>query len=251
MVTVELPPAELDRSGRPGWSVTGRRHSGVVIELCWRGADGVGCGDFFESALRSDATVGVVLGDAAGFGAAASGLAERIAAEARRALEAGDRPREVLGRMDQPVRAGGGESLATSVCLAASVSTGWVELTSAGHLPVLVARVGGAELVDVAGLPLGLGGERGTAGLRLGVEDTLYLFTDGLVERRGQAIDEGLEVVRDLAAGLGAARAWASELVREVVEVLGAPSDDVMVASIKLDQRRDHFLASGGHSHNG
>ena len=246
MVSVEVPPAELDQSGRPGWSVTGRRHSGVVIELCWRGADGVGCGDFFESALRSDATVGVILGDTAGFGVAASGLAARVAAEALCSLEAGDRPREVLGRLDQPVRDSGCESLATSVCLAASMSNGWVELSSAGHLPALVARAGRAELVDMAGLPLGLGGERATAGLRLGVEDTLYLFTDGLVERRGQGIDEGLEVARDLAAGLGAARSWASELVREVVEVLGAPCDDVMVASIKLDQRRDNHLASWG-----
>ncbi len=246
MVTVQVP-AELDRPEGHGWRVRSRRHSAVVIELCWRGAGGVSSGDFFESALRPDDTVGMVLGDTAGFGAAASGLAERIAAEALCGLAAGDHPREVLGRLDRPVQASGSDALATSVCITVNVSTGWVELSSAGHLPALVARAGGVvDFVDATGLPLGLAGERDSAGLRLGAEDTLYLFTDGLLERRGQGIDVGLEAVRDLAAGLGSARSWASELAREVVEVLGAPSDDVMVASIKLDQRRDHRLAVPG-----
>lgn len=240
-MTVEVPAA-MDPTEGPGWNLASRRHSGVVVELCWRGGDGVGCGDFFESALRPDATVGAILGDIVGFGAPASALAERIAAEAVCALEAGDRPREVLARLDAPVQASGSEALATSVCLAANVSTGWVEFSSAGHLPALLSRPGGVEFVDAAGLPLGMAGERSATGLRLGAEDTLYLFTDGLVERRGQAIDVGLDVTRRVAAGLGSARSWASELVREVVEVLGAPSDDVMVASIKLDQRPDRRL---------
>jgi len=237
MVTVEVPD-ELGRRQGQGWNVVVRRHSSVVVEVCWRGADGVGCGDFFESALRGDATAGVILGDTAGFGSPASDLAERIAAEALYPLQAGDRPREVLARLDRPVQASGADALATSVCVAVNESSGWVELSSAGHLPALVARPDGVEFVDADGLPLGLAGERAATGLRLGVEDTLYLFTDGLVERRGQLIDVGLDVARSVAGGLGSARSRASELVREVPEVLGAAPDDVMVASIKLDRRR-------------
>jgi serine phosphatase RsbU (regulator of sigma subunit) len=243
MVTVDVP-GQTGRSEGHAWNLAGRRHSGVLVELCWRSADGVGCGDFFESALRVDATVGVILGDAAGFGAAASGLAERIAADALCSLQAGERPRQVLARLDGGVQASGFDALATSICLAADPATGWVELSSAGHLPALVARPGGAEFVDAVGLPLGMAGERAATGLRLGGEDTLYLFTDGLVERRGRRLDVGLDVARRLAGGLGSARSWASELVRETLEVLGAPSDDVMVASIKLDHRRDAHLAA-------
>jgi serine phosphatase RsbU (regulator of sigma subunit) len=73
-------------------------------------------------------------------------------------------------------------------------STGDVVLASAGHPPPVLLTEAGATFVDLApGRPLGTGGgPYPTATVTMPVGSTLFCYTDGLVERRGEDIDAGL-----------------------------------------------------------
>src|SRR4029453_18263502 len=77
-------------------------------------------------------------------------------------------------------------------------------MASAGPPPPLVARPAGrVELLErVRGLPLGTGmrARYRQETVELPAGSIVLLYTDGLVERRGRSIDEGLELLRDAVA---------------------------------------------------
>ena len=79
-------------------------------------------------------------------------------------------------------------------------STGTCEVASAGHLPPLLVRPDGTnELLDVSPAPpLGIGA-RPIRSRTLQIDDgsLLVLYTDGLVEKRTEDIDEGLAGLRE------------------------------------------------------
>ena len=71
-----------------------------------------------------------------------------------------------------------------------------LELASAGHVPPLVLRDGSSAFVDLdVRPPLGVApdGAARTVEVGLSVGTTVLLYTDGLVERRGEHLDDGLE----------------------------------------------------------
>jgi serine phosphatase RsbU (regulator of sigma subunit) len=108
--------------------------------------------------------------------------------------------------------------------------------SSAGHPPPAVfSREGTAELTGVpVGPPLGtgLGGyEIISRGLQPG--ETLLLFTDGLVERRGEDIDAPLARLADVHA---APDSSVDELLDVVLDAAHA-EDDVAVMAARLRRR--------------
>ncbi|MGW0632945.1 PP2C family protein-serine/threonine phosphatase [Streptomyces sp. NPDC002758] len=131
-----------------------------------------------------------------------------------------------------------------ATCLVAQVdpNRGRVTLTSAGHLPpIVIDGAGRASLVPVpVGPPLGtgLGGYEPTT-YRLDASQTLVLFTDGLVERRGEDIDQSL----DRLAGVGFEAASGVEAVLDTVLArldAGHAEDDVAVLAARLQHRCGH-----------
>ncbi|MFE4497997.1 PP2C family protein-serine/threonine phosphatase [Streptomyces niveus] len=95
------------------------------------------------------------------------------------------------------------ERFATCTYVEVDLSTGALQIVRAGHLEPMVRRVDGtcAALDTEGGLPLGIsnGAERrgGTAypltRATLDPGETLLIYTDGLVERPGATLDEGLD----------------------------------------------------------
>ncbi|MYS14157.1 PP2C family protein-serine/threonine phosphatase, partial [Streptomyces sp. SID4982] len=77
---------------------------------------------------------------------------------------------------------------------------------SAGHLPpLLITPAGDTTYLDAGrGMVLGVdpGAERVGAGADLPPGGTLLLYTDGLVERRGESLDHSLTRLRQHAAAL-------------------------------------------------
>ena len=115
--------------------------------------------------------------------------------------------------------------------------------SNAGHPPPMVIDEHGRVSALAPGQPdllLGLFPETRRAGhevlLREGT--TLLLYTDGLVERRGQPLDEGLDRLRDLLAELaGRDRDLDLEaLCDEVLEAMltDRPEDDVALVAVRL-----------------
>jgi anti-sigma regulatory factor (Ser/Thr protein kinase) len=86
------------------------------------------------------------------------------------------------------------------------------------------------------GLPLGVTTDYRYPELRATLEpgSTVLLYTDGLVEKRGEPLDVGLERLRDVAAGAPVDPLDA--LCEQVVDALvkGAPGDDVALLAVRV-----------------
>ena len=117
-----------------------------------------------------------------------------------------------------------------------SVRTGEIALVNAGHLRPLVLGAGGeAEYLDTApGLPLGFTDGRYTVSRhRVPPDATFLAFTDGLVERRGEPIDLGLQRLASAVAGQAGTplERLLDQLIRELVGE-GA-GDDIAVLAFR------------------
>ncbi|MBH0247850.1 serine/threonine-protein phosphatase, partial [Streptomyces cavourensis] len=96
--------------------------------------------------------------------------------------------------------------IATCVYAVHDPNEGQLVYASAGHLPILVRDEDGTveRAADPTGPPLGTGGWIHTSGtIALPPGSTAVLYTDGLVERRSEDIDEG---VASLARALSGAK---------------------------------------------
>jgi serine phosphatase RsbU (regulator of sigma subunit) len=148
-----------------------------------------------------------VIGDVAGHG-----FGEAVVmAQLRNALRAyaldTDDPAEILRRLDRFVTAYlPNDTTATACVLILDRATGRVRYSGAGHPPpLLVASREGkyaTEWLDQArGLPLGVRETefRPVAEFTLIASDTLVLYTDGLIEKPGDDIEDGMERLRTAA----------------------------------------------------
>ena len=110
-------------------------------------------------------------------------------------------------------------------------------VTSAGHLPPLLLSDGDGRFVDVeVGLPIGVESDtlyRSTT-VTVPQSATVVAFcTDGLVEMRGESLDEGLE--RLLAAATRQHHVGLPELLGTLVAELvdGRSEDDIAIVGVR------------------
>jgi len=154
-----------------------------------------------------------------------------------------DDPGTVLARVDRLVQGLRVASLATMVYVRAvppdAPDAPWrVHVADAGHPPLLLRAPNGAMRVldDVTGLLVGVDGARHRDTLTLDVPrgSTLLAYTDGLVERSGSDLDQG---IRELCERLAAAPAGAGP--RELCDaaIAGALDhrDDVALIAVRFD----------------
>ena len=132
--------------------------------------------------------------------------------ELRSALRAflfdADSPSAVLSRLSRMVQRVLPKTFATCLVVMLDPATGEGLVASCGHLPVaLVSEDGAVRLADVAlrpplGAPV-IEAAWDDATFTLPRGGTLVLYTDGLVERRREVIDRGLERLVAAAAQAG------------------------------------------------
>jgi serine phosphatase RsbU (regulator of sigma subunit) len=162
---------------------------------------GVG-GDWFDVFLLPSGHLGAVVGDVSGHGLRAAVVMGRLRSALRAYALDGDDPAEVLTRLDRKIRHFEDGHLATIIYVMISPGRDRMTVSTAGHLPPIVLAPGErARLLELSpDLPVGVGHgtSRRTAAFDLTPGTTLVLFTDGLVERRGELIDEGMDRLREL-----------------------------------------------------
>ncbi len=114
-----------------------------------------------------------------------------------------DGPPEALDTLDRYASTVEGARGTTVVQVRLDASRANVRYSRAGHLPPLVVTASGeASFLDGAGgPPLGVAlGDlpRPKAEATFPLSGTLVLYTDGLIERRGRPIDEGIEALSEV-----------------------------------------------------
>ena len=202
-------------------------------------------GDWYDAFVLPGGGVALTVGDLAGHDIAAA-VAMGQARNVLRTL-AVDRPEPpgaLLSRFDTVLSQLGLGRVAT--CIYAQLDehdTGWwAALGNAGHPPPLIITDGDAQYLDLPADPLlgtGLTVSRATTHVALPPGATLLLFTDGLIERRGRDLTDGLTQLRATAAELCASPIdeLCDELLRRLVP---HPTDDVCLLAVHLPDRATH-----------
>ncbi|MEV5953160.1 SpoIIE family protein phosphatase [Streptomyces sp. NPDC051987] len=180
-----------------------QQHTCVETTARYRPADdgSVIGGDWYDVLALPDGRTMLVIGDVMGHGVDAAVAMSHYRSTLRALALAGLSPRRILQHADRMVADSGFERVATCFLALADSDATTLTYASAGHLPpVWLGPSGGIQLVPVpVGPPLGSGlgrYEQRVAPERGGV---LLLYTDGLVERRGEDIDRGLARLTGLA----------------------------------------------------
>jgi serine phosphatase RsbU (regulator of sigma subunit)/anti-sigma regulatory factor (Ser/Thr protein kinase) len=191
-------------------------------------------GDFYDATQLEDGRVVVTIGDVAGHGVLAAAVMGQIRQGLRAYALEGHPPRGLMTRLDRMVQ-DAGLVMTTCLCGIFDPATGLLRFSNAGHPPPLVRRAGGAVERLTGGLSNPLGAtttaRHTQADAVLSDGDVLLLYTDGLVERRGESIDAGI----DRAAAALAQGGTAEEICGRALDALGEapPDDDVAVLVVE------------------
>ena len=199
-------------------------------------AAGIGAevgGDWYDAFSLSGGRLGVVLGDVAGRSIpAASTMGQlRTVTRAFALSDAGAQPPgEVLARLNRYQLALGEEEMFTVVYAIVDPTEGTVSWSNAGHLPPLLrTRDGGARYLEGGDGLMGIDDTAyATLTRPIAVGEELVLFTDGLVERRGETLDAGLaRLAEAVRSGPADPRALCSHLLERLLPHDGRLADDV------------------------
>jgi serine phosphatase RsbU (regulator of sigma subunit) len=188
-------------------------------------------GDWYDVVDLPGGRYGIVVGDVVGSGLPAAAVMGQLRSAGRALLLESASPAHVLTALDRFASLVPGASCSTVFCAVVDPATGTLRYSSAGHVPAIVVDVDGrARMLTAAGsLPLAVVDDldRPEAEVVLPSGSTLLLYTDGLVERRGSDLDEGM--ARAAAALADGRHLPPAELAALLTDQLldDAPDDDV------------------------
>ncbi|MFH9985210.1 SpoIIE family protein phosphatase [Streptomyces luteogriseus] len=220
----------LQRSLLPS---TPAEREGLDIAARYRPALSEVGGDWYDVLPLGPGRTGLVVGDVMGKGVQAAAIMGQLSTATRALARLDLPPAELLRHLDD-IAGSLGDAIATCVYAVCDLRRGTCELSSAGHLPpVLATADGSAELVEVpGGVPLGVGGvDFGTVEVELAPGSLLALYTDGLVENRGEPIDTGLDTLTRLLGNAGPSLQRASDSLLRALSP--EPDDDVALLLVR------------------
>ncbi len=190
-------------------------------------------GDWYEAVALSGDRVFLAVGDVVGRGTEAAAVMGQLRSAMRAFALAGLSPSAALAKLSDFAAGVPGAEVSTAAAAEVNLARGRVTYACAGHLPPLLVGAGGTAsfLSEGRGPALGIRSH----GYREAVEpfeegSALVLYTDGLVERRREPLDAGLERLAAVAAAASSARP--SDLCERLIDALvdrRSIADDVAV----------------------
>ncbi|MCU1490663.1 MAG: Two component signal transduction histidine kinase [Acidimicrobiaceae bacterium] len=169
------------------------------------GARGVDIGgDWYDVVPLDEERFVFVIGDVSGRGVRAASIMASLHYAIRGFVVEGHDPVEILETLSRMLSVTRDDHFATVLVGLVEVASHQVTLANAGHLPPLLVSEGEASFVPTEiGPPIGYSSRSTYAPVTFKVPPagTLVVYTDGLVERRGESLDQGLERLRAFATG--------------------------------------------------
>jgi serine phosphatase RsbU (regulator of sigma subunit)/anti-sigma regulatory factor (Ser/Thr protein kinase) len=204
------------------------------------GEDAAVGGDWYDVITLGAGRTALVIGDVMGRGVRAAAVMGQLRTAVRAYARLDLPPHEVLQLLDGLAAEIAPSQIATCAYAVHDPNEGRLIYASAGHLPILVrAEDGTVERgADPTGPPLGTGGWIHTSGsIALPPGSTAVLYTDGLIERRGEDIDEGVaSLERALSGAKGSPQVVCDRLIR-ALGVTADHDDDVAVLVLQHPAR--------------
>jgi PAS domain S-box-containing protein len=193
-------------------------------------------GDWYDVLERPDGRVALVVGDVVGHGLRAAATMGQLRNAFRAYGLVESSPSEVVARINRLVMSGVEDVMATVLYMVLDRETGELSFSAAGHPPPLVLAPDGPHFLEGGrSVPIGASDpavfREATAVLPPG--SSLLLYTDGLVERRDEPLDQRLD---KLAAVAGAAGEGLDVLCERVIGAVlgeGDPGDDVALLVVR------------------
>lgn len=193
-------------------------------------------GDWYDVLPIGDHRIGIVVGDCVGRGLPAAAIMGQLRSSARALLINGAEPAVLLDQLDSAASLIPNAYCTTVFLAILDTETGVLQYSNAGHMPAVLA---GPEpgtttlLTDAASVPLAVRREdpRPQATRLLPPGSTLMLFTDGLVERKHEPIDDGIGRAAEVLAQTMTLPldTVADEVLRELAPTAGYDDDVAMV----------------------
>jgi len=222
-------PAELPDID--GLTVAARYRAGAI-----RAAVG---GDWYDVFDLGDERAALLVGDVVGHGMDAAVAMGRLRTGFRMIAAIRREPGAMVQAVSHQVEAIPNAMCSTVLCAVVHLPTGTMDWCRAGHLPPLLVRDGQAELLDEEGVPpLGVAPDLRPPVHRLVLApgDVVILYTDGVIERRHETIDDGFDRLAVVGADL--ADLEPDELADALLEALvplEEQTDDVAILVIRYD----------------
>jgi serine phosphatase RsbU (regulator of sigma subunit) len=229
-IALQLQRAVLpdDLAALTGWRVAAHYTPGGRAEVG---------GDFYDAVDLGSGRLAVFIGDVMGHGVEAAAAMAQMRASVRAFLSIDPAPAAVVGRLDAMYERLHISEMATLAYLLIDSGDRRVRFVLAGHYPPLVVSADGSRhfVAALPQRPLGAGADsRVEASEPLEPDEVLLLYTDGLVERRDESIDDGLARLERHAGLL--ARAPLDAGLRALVDALRDPAglDDVTALAVRV-----------------
>jgi PAS domain S-box-containing protein len=193
-------------------------------------------GDWYDALERPDGKVALVVGDVVGHGLRAAAMMGQLRNAFRAYGLAESSPAEVMAKVNRLVMSGEDEAMATVLYLVLDRETGEVWFASAGHPPPLMLTADGARFLEGGrAVPIGAvdPGSFREATAVLPKDASLLLYTDGLVERRDEPLEQRLEALAEAADRAEGGLEGLCDAVLAGVIGQRMPGDDVALLAVR------------------
>ena len=203
-------------------------------------------GDWYDVFPLADGRVALTVGDVVGHGLAAAAAMGQLRTALAALARYTDSPGELLTRLDAFVATTDTTDFATVCYGVLDPATGVFEYASAGHPPILLVSANGeTRWLDEAQSPPLCGDDEHRAPqatVILEPGSLLVLYSDGLIERRGELLTDRLDRLKS--AGRSLVGLPIADVCDQLVVALGVETsreDDVAVLAVQFNP-----LARGG-----
>ncbi|OYP29507.1 SpoIIE family protein phosphatase [Rhodopirellula sp. MGV] len=214
---------------------------GWEFDSFYRAANHIG-GDYYDYIELSDGRVAVVVADVVGHGVAAAMFMAKLSAETRFCLASESDVAIAIERLNDRMSELEVERFVTFLMVVVDPQNDAVTIVNAGHMPPIVRRHAGGEIVEPgkeqSGLPIAIMGGMEYESVSMTVEpgDFLLLYTDGINEAMDSKDQEfGIDTIRTLVSQAQETGKIKDRIVESVLRHIGdaAPFDDMCLVAIR------------------